>query len=111
MQNAQAQLELKDNCQTIDFETARVHLKEKGYWVVTVTGTKPNASMKIDLVPMMYTRQPEYWGIAVRAYVIDPTETEIAAPFEVKLPLSGCKGVKGIEIVGASKQEKIDIAC
>jgi hypothetical protein len=51
----------------IEFETAEV-ISQMIYPprpVLVVTGTKPYPAMKVELVPLTYIRQPEYWGIEV----------------------------------------------
>ncbi|MEM7621196.1 MAG: hypothetical protein AAF228_12195 [Pseudomonadota bacterium] len=111
MQNIQEQTIFRKNCQSVDFESINVHLKEKGYWVVTVSGQKPEADMKVELIPMIYDQQPEYWGIALRGQQRVDDVLASDDSFQAKLPLSGCKGVKGIEIIGSTKREKVDIVC
>jgi hypothetical protein len=34
-------------------------------FVLRVSGTKPLANMQVQLVPLVFIRQPEYWGIDV----------------------------------------------
>ncbi len=98
-----------DHCQTLDFENVELKQIEKGFWVVKVKGKKPHAHMKVELVPSQHTHQPEYWDIKVHGCVNADIENPKSTPFEVTLPLTACKGVKGIEIVGGTKASRFDI--
>lgn len=51
----------------IDFEwTEVVTLRSfPPQFLLRVGGTKPCANMRVDLSPLAYIRQPEYWGIEV----------------------------------------------
>ncbi len=116
MQHSQTQLEQidvaplgVDLCRQLDFE--RVELKQinKGYWVVIVKGQKPHAHMKVELVPNSHIRQPDYWKIMIRGCVSEDINFPCLTPYEVMLPLTAAKGVKGIEIVGSTKSQCLDI--
>jgi hypothetical protein len=93
----------------IDFETAKV---VPGFlpktWILTVTGHKPWSSMSVELVPLIYVRQPEYWGIEVVAGqkgIGLPHE----APYTVALEITHVLGTDGIEVLGATKSEQIKV--
>lgn len=111
MSQTQTAPKFNENCQMVDFDNVKIHMMEKGYWVATVSGTKPYANMRIDLIPNMYARQPEYWGITVRGCFADDIAIPTEAPYEINFPLAGCKGIRGIQVIGATKAEKIDIEC
>jgi hypothetical protein len=51
----------------LDFEWAEVAALESfpPRFLLRVGGTKPYANMSVDLSPLVYIRQPEYWGIEV----------------------------------------------
>jgi len=53
-------------CRLINFEKADVvpGLVPKTFFLI-VAETKPWATMKVELHPLIYIRQPEYWGIEV----------------------------------------------
>lgn len=74
-------------------------------WFATVVGKKPWITIEVHLVPLIYTRRPEYWGIEVigcsRGIGL-PQE----ASYQVTIGLNGILGTKGIEIIGAGKPEK-----
>ncbi len=54
------------SCRLIDFDDVRVvpGIVPKSF-ILIVSGTKPWVTMKVDLHPLIYIRQPEYWGIEV----------------------------------------------
>jgi hypothetical protein len=77
-------------------------------FILVVSGTKPYLNMDVDLVPRVYVRQPEYWGIEVTgmvAGIVLPTE----APYTVTIPLDGIRGTIGIDVIGATTTQKIDV--
>lgn len=51
----------------IDFEEAEVRTLESlpPQYILVVRGTKPYVNMRVKLEPLIYVRQPEYWGIEV----------------------------------------------
>jgi hypothetical protein len=95
----------------IDFERAEVLTLEsfQPQFLLRVAGTKPYANMRVELAPLVYVRQPEYWGIEVvgslRGGVGLPAET----PYDVSIPLAGVTGTAGVEVVGAKRSEKFEV--
>jgi hypothetical protein len=95
----------------LDFEWAEVAALESfpPQFLLRVGGTKPYANMSVDLSPLVYIRQPEYWGIEVvgrlRGGILLPAEV----PYEVSLPLSGIIGTAGVEVIGATRSERIEV--
>ena len=100
----------------INFETAEV-ISPMIYPprpVLIVTGQKPTPTMKVSLVPLTYIRRPEYWGIEV---VGSPAARgELASlpiakptPYAVELDLDGLIGTYGIEVIGATHTEQIQL--
>ena len=98
-----------EHCRTLDFERVELQKIERGLWVVKVTGKKPHAHMKVELVPAPHAHQLDYWDINVRGCVNTDINNPKTTPFEVTLPLAACKGIKGIEIVGGTKSARYDI--
>jgi hypothetical protein len=98
----------------IDFETAVVvsPMIYPAQPRLVVTGAKPYPSMTVELVPLMYIRQPEYWGIEVigSASGLVPAHVPIPVPYSVELDLTGIGGTVGIEVIGASHTEQIALA-
>ncbi len=98
-----------ESCRLIDFETVEVVPGIiNGTWFVTVSGTKPWLNMKVELVPLLYVRQPEYWGIEVVGCLAG-NGLPALAPYDVFLALAGVTGTKGIEIIGATSSEKREV--
>lgn len=76
--------------------------------VLRVNGTKPYTNMKVELVPLVYVKQPEYWGIEVVGS-LRGIGLPALAPYSVSLPLAGLIGTHGIEVIGATRTERFDI--
>lgn len=90
----------------INFTKARIVPGFAGGWFLIVSGTKPCLNMTVRLSPLIYIRQPEYWGIEVVGSVPGFCLTALA-PYTVSIPLAGITGTKGIEVIGANKKQKI----
>jgi hypothetical protein len=95
----------------VDFEWAEVVTLESfpPQFLLRVGGTKPYANMSVDLSPLVHTTRPEYWGIEVvgrlRGGILLPAEV----PYEVSLPLSSITGTRGVEVIGATHSEKLEV--
>jgi hypothetical protein len=88
-----------------------------------VSGRKPYANMWVDLAPLAYVRHPEYWGIEVVGRLPLgiglpseelPSEEVLGeaqkAQYIVTIPLySGITGTEGIELIGATRSERIEV--
>lgn len=99
------------SCRVIDFESARVFtLRTKPpRHVLVVRGEKPYFNMQVSLVPLVYIQQPEYWGIEVVG-CLPEVGLPAVTPYVVHLDLDSTMGTRGIEVIGASSSEKIDIS-
>jgi hypothetical protein len=101
----------------IEFETAEV-ISQMIYPprpVLVVSGHKPYPIMKVELVPLVYIRTPEFWGIEVVGYVrgrsrLLPAAPAKPIPYVVELALAGVIGTVGIEVIGANRTEQIPVA-
>ena len=96
-------------CRRINFTNAfiRPGPAPKTYFLV-VSGTKPWLTMEVHLTPLIYVRQPEYWGIEVIGCLTGiglPAE----APYVAHLDITHVLGTKGIEVIGANRSEKINV--
>ena len=95
-------------CRIIDFENVQVI---PGFvndtWLAVVSGTKPWITMTVTLVPRVYIRQPEYWGIEVVGCQAG-TGLPTTAPYTVSTEVHNM-GIKGVEIIGANRSEKFNI--
>ena len=96
----------------LDFDYADVVTLESfpPQFVLRVSGTKPMANMQVQLVPLVFIRQPEYWGIEVVGSLPGGIGLPALAPYEVTLPLAGFLGTQGIEVIGASRVQRFDIS-
>jgi hypothetical protein len=102
----------------VEFETAQVinlMIYPPPPPVLVVSGHKPYPTMQVELVPLVYIRTPEYWGIEVVGYhrgrsrIIPATSAE-PTPYSVELNLAGVIGTLGIEVIGANRTEQIPLA-
>jgi hypothetical protein len=65
--------------------------------------------MEVDLTPLVYIRQPEFWGIEVIGRLPGGIGLPTTAPYTASLPLNGITGTKGVEVIGATRSEKISV--
>jgi hypothetical protein len=77
-------------------------------WFLIVSGIKPFLNMHVHLSPLIYNHQPDYWGIEVIG-TLSGIGIPITAPYHVFISLEGIRGVKGIEVIGATITKKINI--
>ena len=65
--------------------------------------------MIVELSPLIYIRQPEYWGIEVVGCQngIGLPQT---APYTVALDITHLLGTKGIEVIGASGRKQLNVS-
>ncbi|HEX5702181.1 MAG TPA: hypothetical protein VFX97_03080 [Pyrinomonadaceae bacterium] len=80
-----------------------------GTYFLIVRGTKPYVNMTVELSPLVYVRQPEYWGIEVVGS-LPGIGLPTTAPYTVAISLDGILGTKGIEVIGANKKQKIAVS-
>jgi hypothetical protein len=96
-------------CRLLNFDHAQV---VPGFipktWFLIVTGKKPMASMTVQLTPLIYIQQPDYWGIEVvgcqHGFGIP-----IVVPYSVWLDITHLIGKQGIEVIGANTKQKIKV--
>ncbi|MDP8908093.1 MAG: hypothetical protein M3N47_03035 [Chloroflexota bacterium] len=95
----------------IDFDRVHVITLESfpPQFVVVVSGTKPFLNMEVSLVPLIFVRQPEYWGIELVGQLPGGVGLPAVASYEVSLPLAGIIGTKGIEVIGATRTQRVDV--
>lgn len=100
-----------DSQRLIDFERAQILTLESfpPQFVLRVTGTKPFLNMEVQLVPLVFVQQPEFWGIEVVGRLPGGIGLPALAPYDVSIPLSGITGTKGIEVIGASRSKRIKV--
>lgn len=104
------QLPPATSCRRLDFEQAQIITLRTfpPQHLLRVSGTKPFANMEVDLVPLQYIRQPEYWGIEVIG-CLPGIGLPALAPYSVTLRLAGTVGTRGVEVLGATRTERLDL--
>jgi hypothetical protein len=96
-----------ESCHLIDFEDAGV-VTEVGGQFLYVAGEKPYLDMKVLLVVVHEPGPlPEYTRFEV---VGCNGHLTAIGPYYETLNLAGVVGTKGIEVVGASRSQKIDVS-
>ena len=100
---------VSESVRLIDFERAEVRPGFlPGTYILVVSGTKPYLNMQVALSPLVYVRQPEYWGIEVIGS-LPGLGLPALAPYIVSLPLDGIRGSIGIEVIGANQTQFINL--
>ena len=94
----------------IDFEKAEVRPGfVSGTWFLIVQGVAPCSNMEVSLNPLIYIQQPDYWGIEV----VGTLKNGICLPrmkdYLVSLDITNTLGTEGIEVIGATRSEKIPV--
>ncbi len=94
----------------IDFETVEIRTLRSfpPQHVLVVSGAKPFINMEVTLEPLVFIRQPEFWGIEVVGS-LPGIGLPALAPYQVSIPLAGITGTKGIEVIGASRSEQVEL--
>lgn len=96
--------------QLLDFDTAHVvpgFVNET--FILIVSGIKPYLNMEVALSPLIYVRQPEYWGIEVVGWIPGGIGLPAFGGYTVSKDLTGITGTKGIEVIGANDSLRIDV--
>ena len=94
-----------DNCRLITFDSARVVTNPlTGGRTLVVKGYAPYAGTAVRLDPLVYFRQPEYWGIQVIGCMPEMGAT-VMTPYTARLELTGSMGTLGIEVIGADRAQ------
>src|ERR1700761_5704442 len=97
------------SCRVINFTKAEVVPGiVNNTWFLVVSGTK-SLSVKVELHALIYIRQPEYWGIEVSGCRRGGITPPLQVPYTVWLDVTHARGTKGIEVIGASKRQTINI--
>jgi len=83
---------------------------------LVVSGQKPSGATEIALVPLMYVSQPSYWGIQVVASFSREDEVQTLpaesgpGQYTVELDIVDVTGKNGVEVIGATRTERLDLA-
>jgi hypothetical protein len=99
-----------ESVRRLDFERAEVVTLESDppQFVLFVRGTKPYLNMEVELSPLAYVRQPEYWEIEVLGR-LRGIGLPALAPYTASLRLAGVTGARGVEVVGATRRARFDV--
>jgi hypothetical protein len=99
-----------ESVRRLSFERAEVLTLESDppQYLLSVSGTKPYLNMDVQLVPLQYIRQPEYWGIEVVGS-LRGMGLAVLSPYAVTLLLAGCTGSLGIEVIGADQSVTLEV--
>ena len=95
-------------CSLIDFD--KWDVREgfvAGTWFLTVWGKLPAASIRVQLMPVLYVRKPKHWEIQVVGCV-PPVVPPVTGEFIETISITSFMGTKGIKIVGATRVEEWD---
>lgn len=98
------------SCRLIDFDKDKTEVVPgvvSGTYILIIRGTKPYVNMQVNLVPLVYIRQPEYWGLEITGCLPEGIGLPAIEPYTAILPLNVIIGTKGIEVIGATCSEKI----
>ena len=98
------------SCRLIDFEDVQVvpGTVLRTYFLI-VKGTKPWVTMDVGLHPLPYASRPDYTVIEVVGCQ-NGIGLPQAGPYSTVIEFTHLIGVRGIEIVGATKRQKIEIS-
>ena len=96
------------DARVIDFDQASVLTLRTSppRFILRVSGPRPDAGSEVELQPLVYVRQPEYWEIQVVAVGDGPTADE---QYEVSLEVTDFVGTEGIEVIGATVSRRFDL--
>lgn len=95
----------------IDFDDDKIELREgivNNTRFLHVGGTQPYHNMRVELVPLMYVTQPEYWEIELVG-TLSEVGLHATKPFNIALLLGPFIGTKGIEVVGGTKRKRLGV--
>jgi hypothetical protein len=98
------------SCRLVDFETAEVR---PGFvpntFFLIVSGMVPCANMRVELIPVIYIQRPDYWEIEVVGCLPGSICLPEVRKYTETIPLDGIVGTAGIEVVGATRRERIRV--
>jgi heat shock protein HslJ len=103
-------------CELVDFQTATVQpvgitagMPGTTINELTVTGEVSASNVKVHLEKLVYIRQPEFWGIEVIG-CRSGFGAQVITPYKATIQFAGALGTCGIEVIGASTSQTIDLA-
>lgn len=97
-------------CRRIAFDEVQVLPAEPpGAATLLIRGIAPCLNTQVSLMPLIYVRCPDYWAIEVIGCLPDGICLPAIKQYEVTRSLAGIIGSRGIEVLGASTTERIDL--
>ena len=87
----------------IDFDSASL---DKSGKTLTIVGTTPTSNWKIELEPLVYVQQPDYWEIRVMGEQQAPF-LNVLTPYTKTKDVTHTFGKKGIVVVGKNKRQQL----
>ena len=104
------QLQPASSARRISFDEAEVvpGIVPDTYFLI-VRGTAPCLNMSVSLLPLIYIRCPEFWGIEVVGTLPGGFCLDTIKPYCVSIPLTGITGSKGIEVLGSNRSQRFDV--
>jgi heat shock protein HslJ len=98
-------------CRPGNFEQAIIERSadaEQPRWYLTVSGMESGGST--SLAAVTYVDQPDYWAIEVRlCWRPDVAYPGAYFPFVTTIDLTGITGTKGVEAVGGSRSQRLEV--
>ncbi len=80
-----------------------------GTYFLVVSGQAPCMNMDVRLVPLIYAKCPEFWGIEVVGTVDGGFCLTAVKDFTATIPLAGIVGSKGIEVIGSDNTMRFPV--
>jgi len=101
----------KKSCVPVDFATAAL-VRTPDRILLKVSGQAPHAGMTVEVHPVLYVAQPDYWLMSLVACALaDAKLSGDPVPFNAEINLAGSVGRKGIELSGkpGGKSKRLDL--
>ena len=109
------ELPLSRGCRLVDFEQTGIVTLWEDVHVLIITGkVLVSGVVEVQLVPYQYVEQPEYWEIEVVGGCGNRVKDALPGPspepmWTTAINLKGIMGTLGVEVIGASKRERIPL--
>lgn len=105
------------SCTAVVFERATVTETSVGAagdpaaptYHLEVQGQTAYFNQRVQLVPVTYIRQPEYWIIEVQGCMSGDIGLPATRPYTATLDFQGSMGTRGIAVVGADRTRRFDL--